>query len=122
MVREVSLLEIVLEDAFGCQVRVPQLLGLWHPTRVLGASPLASVEIVLDPRARPAAVEAALVGAVGVTCDRCRVELVALDADGARWRISGVPRPDEGPAALADAVMTALAHAGIGLGRSAAPT
>jgi small-conductance mechanosensitive channel len=122
MVREVSLLEIVLEDAFGCQVRVPQLLGLWHATRVLGASPLASVEIVLDPKARPAVVEAALVGAVSVTCDRCRVELVDLDADGARWRISGVPRPDEGAAALADAVVTALAHAGIALGRSAART
>src|SRR6185312_7235626 len=30
IVRSVTLLEIVLEDAIGCELRVPQLLGLWH--------------------------------------------------------------------------------------------
>jgi hypothetical protein len=122
VVRQVSLLEIVLEDTFGCQVRVPQLLGLWHPTRIVGASPLVAVEILLDPRARPAMVEQALVSAVGATCDRCRVDLVAVDADGARWRVSGVPRPAEGAAALADAVMSGVTKAGIALGRSGART
>jgi len=122
VVREVNLLEIVLEDMSGCEVRVPQLLGLWYPTRVMGVSPLASVEIVLDPRARPAMVEAALVRAVGVTCDHLRVVLVALDAEGARWRVSGAPRPDEGAVAFADAVVAAVAEAGIALGRSPART
>lgn len=119
VVREVNLLEIVLEDAFGYQVRVPQLLGLWYPTRVLGTSPPISIEIVLDPRARPAVVEGALAGALGPRCDRFRVDLIALDADGARWRISGVPLPQE-RAAMTDAVMEAVATAGIALGRSSA--
>ena len=51
IVRDVTLLELVLEDAVGCEVRVPQLLGLWHPTRVLGSAPLASIEIVVDAAA-----------------------------------------------------------------------
>ncbi|HEX3769846.1 MAG TPA: mechanosensitive ion channel domain-containing protein, partial [Polyangiaceae bacterium] len=42
IVREATLLEVVLEDAVGCEVRVPQLLGLWNPMRVLGSSPLAT--------------------------------------------------------------------------------
>ncbi len=118
LVREVNLLEIVLEDTFGCLVRVPQLLGLWYPMRVLGTAPPTSVEIVLDPRARPAMVERALAGALGAKCDRFRVDLVAVDADGARWRVSGIQLPDERGAALADAIMKAVADAGIALGRS----
>jgi hypothetical protein len=118
VVREINLLEIVLEDAFGCRVRVPQLLGLWHPTRVLGRSPPTSIEVVLDPRARPVMVEGALSGALGPRCDRFRVDLIAVDADGARWRISGIPLPDERATAVVDAVMKAISDAGIAFGRS----
>jgi len=121
VVRDVTLLELVLEDSFGCEVRVPQLLGLWHPTRVLGSAPLASIEIVLDPHERPVRIEEALVGAAVATCERARVDLVSLDADGARWRVSGVPHHGKGAAALADAVSRAIAEAGIALGRTRAP-
>jgi hypothetical protein len=116
VVRDVTLLEVVLEDAVGCEVRVPQLLGLWHPTRVLGAAMLATIDIVLDPHERPARVEEALVGAAVATCDRARVDLVSLDADGARWRVSGVPRHGKGPAALADAVAQAITQKGMTFG------
>ncbi len=112
VVREVTLLELVLEDSFGCQVRVPQLIGLWHATHVLGTAPLASIEVVVDPRERPAKVEEALVGAALATCERARVDLVSVDADGARWRVSGVPKHGKGAAALADAVVTAIASDG----------
>ncbi|HLK39155.1 MAG TPA: mechanosensitive ion channel family protein, partial [Polyangiaceae bacterium] len=120
VVRDVTLLELVLEDAIGCEVRVPQLLGLWHPTRVLGSAPLASIDVVVDPAHRPATVEEALVGAAVDACERARVELLSLDADGACWRVSGVPKPTKGPATLADAVAQAMARAGIPLGRSRA--
>ncbi|MDP9000797.1 MAG: mechanosensitive ion channel family protein, partial [Myxococcota bacterium] len=40
VVRDVTLLELVLEDGVGCEVRMPQLLGLWQPMRVLGAGPM----------------------------------------------------------------------------------
>ncbi|MGD0677110.1 MAG: mechanosensitive ion channel family protein [Polyangiaceae bacterium] len=117
VVRDVTLLELVLEDAFGCEVRVPQLLGLWHPTRILGGAPLATIEIVVDSRERPAKVEEALVGAVVQTCVRARVELLSLDADGAHWRVSGVPKHAKGAASLADAVAHAISEGGIALGR-----
>ncbi len=118
IVREVTLLAIVLEDAFGCEVRVPQLLGLWHATRVLGTGPLASIDVVVDPREPSGRVEEALVAAVVATCERARVELLSLDADGARWRVSGVPKHAKGAASLADAVSGAIAAKGIALGRT----
>jgi hypothetical protein len=117
VVRDVTLLELVLEDAVGCEVRVPQLLGLWNPMRVLGAAPMTSIEIIVDASARPAAVEEALVGATLATCDRARVDLVSLDVDGARWRVSAVPKYGKGVAAVGDAVALALAERGIALGR-----
>jgi small-conductance mechanosensitive channel len=121
VVRDVTLLELVLEDAVGCEVRVPQLLGLWHPTRVLGSGALATIEIAVDPHERPAKVEEALVGAAVSTCERARVDLVSLDADGARWRVSGVPKHGKGAASLADAVAQAIADQGIALGRGGGP-
>jgi hypothetical protein len=105
VVREVTLLEIVLEDAVG-----------WHPTRVLGTAALATIEVTTDPRERPAKVEEALVGAAIATCERARVDLVSLDADGARWRVAGVPKHGKGAASLADAVARAIAEQGIALG------
>ena len=117
VVRDVTLLELVLEDAVGCEVRVPQLLGLWHPTRVLGSAAMATIEVAVDPHERPAKVEETLVGAAMATCERARVDLVSLDADGARWRVSGVPKHGKGAASLADAVAQAIADQGIALGR-----
>ena len=81
------------------------------------AAPLASIEVVVDPRERPGEVEEALVGAAVATCERARVDLVSLDADGARWRVSGVPKHGKGAARLADAVAQAIADQGIALGR-----
>jgi len=120
VVRDVTLLELVLEDSVGCEVRIPQILGLWHPTRVLGSAALASIDIAVDPHERPAKVEEALVAAAVATCERARVDLVSLDADGAHWRVSGVPRHGKGAASLADAVAQAIADQGIALGRGTA--
>jgi len=117
VVRDVTLLELVLEDPLGCEVRVPQLLGLWHPTRVLGSAAMATIEVAVDPHERPAKVEETLVGAAMATCERARVDLVSLDAEGARWRVSGVPKHGKGAASLADAVAQAIADQGIALGR-----
>jgi Mechanosensitive ion channel len=116
-VRDVTLLELVLEDAGGCEVRVPQLLGLWHPTRAFGRAPMSAIELAIDPHEPPARVEQALLSAARTTCDRARVELVSLDADGGVWRVSGIDRDGTGAAALADAVARAMADRGMALGR-----
>src|SRR5262249_51374155 len=47
-VRAITLLEVRLEDERGHEVRVPHLVGLVRPTRVLGPLPLVEVEIALD--------------------------------------------------------------------------
>jgi hypothetical protein len=62
-------------------------------------------------------VEEALVGATLATCERARVDLVSLDADGACWRVSAVPKYGKGVAAVGDAVALAIAERGIALGR-----
>ena len=87
-VRGVTLLEIRLEDAFGCEVRVPHLVGLWHSTRVVGRAPIVAVEIVVDPKApQTKAYDALLAAAHGIS-SRAKVELVSIDASGARYRVS----------------------------------
>jgi hypothetical protein len=50
------------------------------------------------------------------------VDLLSLDADGARWRVSAVPKYGKGAAALADAVATAITEQGIALGRRSRST
>ncbi len=120
IVRDVTLLELVLEDPLGCEVRIPQLLGLVHPTRVLGTGAMATIEIAVDANERPARVEEALVGAAMATCERARVDLLSLDLDGARWRVSGIPKHGKGAASLAEAVARAIADEGILLGRGSA--
>lgn len=117
VVREVTLLELVLEDGMGCEVRIPQILGLWHPTRVLGPGAIATIDVAVAAHERPAEVEEVLVGAAMETCERARVDLLAIDADGARWRVSGVPKHGKGAASLAEAVAQAIADKGIALGR-----
>jgi small-conductance mechanosensitive channel len=122
VVREVTLLELVLEDGMGCEVRIPQLLGLWHPTRVLGPGAIATIDVTVAAHERPAEVEAVLVGAAVATCERARVDLLSIDADGARWRVSGVPQHGKGAASLAEAVAQAIADKGITLGRGTSKT
>jgi small-conductance mechanosensitive channel len=122
VVREVTLLELVLEDGMGCEVRIPQILGLWHPTRVLGPGAIATIDVTVAAHERPAEVEEVLVGAAVETCERARVDLLSIDADGARWRVTGVPKHGKGAASLAEAVAQAIADKGIALGRGTSKT
>jgi hypothetical protein len=114
-VKGVTLLELRLEDIWGCEVRVPHLLGLWHPTRVVGRAPMVSVLVTVDARASQAMVRDALRSAAGKVSDRARIELLSLDAEGARYRVSC---PDEPGADLSVAIAEALSASGIALGRN----
>jgi hypothetical protein len=114
-VKSVTLLEVRLDDVWGCEVRVPHLLGLWHSTRIVGRSTMITIVVTVDARASQAIVRDALRGAANKVSDRAKIELVSLDADGARYRVSC---PDEPGADLAVAIAEALASNGIGLGRN----
>jgi small-conductance mechanosensitive channel len=120
-VLKLSLMEVTLEDALGCEVRVPHLLALVHSTRVLGRAPQVAMDVVIDPREPQARVREVLLAAAAPTCLRARVVLVSLDGDGAHYRVSGslASAVTEG-GALATAVADALVREGISLGRRGA--
>jgi small-conductance mechanosensitive channel len=114
-VHEVRLLDVRLEDAGSCDVTVPHLLGLLHPTRVHRHPPLASVDVVVDPAAPQHDVEKGLLEAARSISSRGRVELIYLDGSGAHWRVHSATH--RGETTLGRAVQDALTKLGIGLGR-----
>jgi small-conductance mechanosensitive channel len=110
-VRQVTLLEILLEDAQGAEVRVPHLATLLRPSRRLGPVPRVSFEVVVSGTADPAKVGSVLLEVAGSHASGARAELVSLDAAGARWRVTGI-HPD-----LGARIAVALRDAGIALGK-----
>jgi small-conductance mechanosensitive channel len=87
LVKEVDLLSVVLEDAGGRPVRVPHLVSLFQPMRILGPSALAVLEVTVGGNEDQARVKALLSEAAGSHASGARVELRALDANGALYRI-----------------------------------
>jgi hypothetical protein len=97
-VRQVTLLEIAIEDESGCEVRIPHLIALWSVTRVMGPTPVISVELVVDPRASQVRVREVLAEAASKVGSKVRVDLVSIDADGALHRVTvGVATQLVGP-------------------------
>jgi hypothetical protein len=110
-VRKVTLLEVELEDDAGCELRVPHLLALFRPTRILGRTALVSVEVSIDPRAPQSKAYDALLGAARSVSSRAQVDLLSLDGRGARYRVTC-----EQKAGLSGAITEALAREHIALG------
>ncbi|GAC1585981.1 MAG: hypothetical protein NVS3B20_15320 [Polyangiales bacterium] len=113
-VRSVTLLELRLEDSWGCEIRVPHLLGLWHSTRIVGPAPMVTLEVTVDSRESQAKVRDALLTGVRNVSRHWKLELLTLDADGARYRLSCL---DEPGVSLAVAIGDVLTSHGIALGR-----
>jgi small-conductance mechanosensitive channel len=88
MVKEVDLLSVVLEDAGGRPVRVPHLVSLFQPTRVIGPATLSTLDVTVGGAEDQARVMALLVEAAGSHASGARVELRSLDANGALYRIT----------------------------------
>jgi small-conductance mechanosensitive channel len=87
-VLDVGLLDIRLEDAQGSEVRVPHLACLLKPVRLLGPTPRVNVEVVAAPAESPPNLRELLLQAVGQVGENATVELIQLDAQGARYRIA----------------------------------
>jgi small-conductance mechanosensitive channel len=119
VVRSTMLLSVCLEDAQGCQVRIPHLASLLHPTRVLGAMPPIIVEVCVSPAADVAAVIAILSRVAEGVGIRGRVELTHLDADAAVYLVTVLSASANARSDILSATSTELRAAGIGLGRSA---
>jgi len=112
-VREITMLEVRLEDSEGAEVRIPHLVAFLHPARAMGAVQRRTLEVVVISEEDQARVETVLLEAAGSHASGARAELVSLDARGARWRVSGI-HPD-----LGQRVATALRDARIALGQPA---
>jgi small-conductance mechanosensitive channel len=119
-VRALTMLEVLLEDDQGCAVHVPHLLSLWHPTRVVSGGALCVVELSVDAKTDLAHVIELLRKTAATLGGRARVEVLALDADGAHVRVALTPRGGTDRNALFCALSAALQGDGVALGRRGA--
>lgn len=117
-VRAVDLLEVRLEDASGHEIRVPHLLGLIHPTRVLGPEPLVTAVITLGPgTVGDDEVRELLAEAAATIGQQPEAELVTFDADGALYSVSAYSSAPDARARLTAALGAAIRMAEVPLGR-----
>ncbi len=117
-VKRVSLLSATLEATDGSELRVPHLVALVRATRIVGSAAPVSLEITVAATEAQTRVRERLIAIAAPLTTRARVELVALDGDGARYRLTGCRV--EGAADLAAAVADALRADDVALGRSRA--
>jgi hypothetical protein len=116
-VLEISLLEVLIEDEDGCRLRVPHLLTLVHPTRVIGKKPIVTIDVSVAPGADLARAREILeTSAAGIGL-RARASLVGLDDGGAHFRGIMVGVSKDARSRWLAAVAAALAAGGIPLGR-----
>jgi small-conductance mechanosensitive channel len=122
-VKDVDLLGITLEADGGGEIRVPHLLTLFNATRVTPAHAVAAtnaavaLEIAIDSRAEQTKARAKILEVARGRATDAKVDLVAIDAGGAHYRLSARVHGDDDLAAL---VADALRAEGIALGRARA--
>jgi small-conductance mechanosensitive channel len=116
-VRSIGLLETRLEAMDGTEIRIPHLLSLVQPTRLLGVAPRVSVEIAVAPDVDHADVCVRLTEAMGAVGVRPEAEILRVDADGALYRLSVASDAQNARAKLQLAAIDALSAAKIALGR-----
>ena len=116
-VLSVGLVDVVLLDADGCQVRVPHLTSLVHPTRILGEHPRIVVELTVSASASPATVRKALHDAASVIGNYPTVELSAIDADAQHYRVTVLTKTGVTASDVRIALADALKSGGVPLGR-----
>ena len=115
----VGLLELRLADADGCEVRVPYLLSLVHPTRMLGAAPRVFIEVRTTTAASPAEVRERLLEAAAGVGEGARAEVLGVDDDAVCWRIAVSSIEPDARTRLYAEVLDALTRAKVKLAKSA---
>lgn len=117
LVKSVDLLGVCLEDGAGCEVLVPHLASLIHPTRKLGSLPPVVVEVSVAPTAAVEIVTELLSRVASAVGARGRVELHRLDAEEARYFVTVLSASQTAKSELLARIATGLREAGIALGR-----
>jgi hypothetical protein len=114
----VGLVDVVLQDADGCQVRVPHLATLVHPTRILGENPRIIVELAVSPAASSATVRKVLTDAAAAVGDFVVVQLTGVDVDAQQYRVTLLAKSGVTASDVRSALADALKNGGVALGRS----
>lgn len=116
-IASIGLLDVRLEDTDGAELRVPHLYSLYQPTQVLGLGETTTLDVAVDARAPLGEVRDRLLDVARIHGEGARVDVLSVDAGGAHFRIHLRAEGTEARNALQLAVATALAQAGIALGR-----
>lgn len=114
----INLLEVRLIDAHRVETRVPHLLSLIRPLKVLGTRPRLSVDIPVSPSAPSEKTRTVLSEAGGKCGLDARVDLLTFDIDAAHYRLSAICDSLDGRRLLAETALADLESAGIALGRA----
>ena len=122
VIRSISLFEVSLQDALGCEIRVPHLFSLLHSTRILGKHPPVVVEIVVAAGHPPADVKQVLEAEASRVVERFSVSLDWIDATGAGYSVVVFSADPAIRSTMLAAFSGALVAKGIELGRRRAPT
>jgi small-conductance mechanosensitive channel len=115
----IRLLDTVLRDSDGTEVRVPHLRTLVTPLRVLIVDRRRVVELTVTTQVEPRAVIELLRSAASEasTADENQVELIDIDADAAVYRVTVPGRDARSTSELRLILVQALAREQIPLGR-----
>jgi small-conductance mechanosensitive channel len=116
----INLLEVRLLDAHRVETRVPHLLSLVRPLRVLGMHPRLSIDVTVAPSAAQDRVREILSQAGNKCGHQARLDLLSFDVEGAVYRLSALCDSLDARQSMAEAALSELALAGIPLGRSRA--
>jgi len=115
-IETITLLELRLRDAHGCEVRVPHLLCLFYPLRVPGKSRPVTATVTVAPRTSQPAVRQILLEVASTVGTEPELELFALDQDGASYRVTVRSELLDAQHRLYCAIGDALVERGVPLG------
>lgn len=120
-VKNIGLVDVQIETEDGATVRVPHLLFLFKTSKLSSKTAGLELEVLVAASEKPTVARQVLLTAATQFDSTPRVELVAADADGLRFRVRIVPAAAETTRgdALA-ALVEALTERGIQLGRGRA--
>jgi hypothetical protein len=119
-VSEVNLLELRLTVTDRTELRVPHLLTLVRPLRLLGARPRLTLDVYVHAGSSVTEVRSLLATVAGKVGAEPSVEIVSADADAIRFRIAATCESLDARTAFQIAALDALSGAGITLGRDRA--
>ncbi len=105
-VTAVTLTDVRVEERSGAEVRLPHLVLLFRPLRILGDTLPAHYDVTVDARAPQGRIRKALVDAVRRQGRAAHVELVEIEGQHARYLVvaAAAPGEDDLASAIADAL------------------